>query len=147
MKKLFTLIALIPILFALQSKAQVKADDIIGKWLSESGRAKIEIFKSGNQYYGKIIWLKFPNDDSGQPKTDKNNPNPDKRKHPLLGLLLLKSLEFDGVGVWSNGSIYDPENGKEYKCKITKNAQGNLDIRGYIGLSLIGRTTVWKKAE
>lgn len=134
-------------LFSCNVFAQLNADDILGRWLSESGKAKIEVFKSGSLYYGKIVWLKNPLDQSGKPKTDQKNPNVEERNHHILGLLLLKSLEFDGHATWHNGTIYDPENGKNYKCKITKDDKGNLDIRGYIGVSMIGRTTVWKKAE
>ena len=137
----------VALLFTVALHAQNNANDIIGKWLSQSGKAKIEVFESGNKYYGKIVWLKTPLDVNGNIKVDGNNPNPEKRKIKLIGLLLLRSMEFDGHGTWHRGTIYDPENGKEYKCKITKNAQGNLDIRGYIGVSMIGRTSVWSKTE
>lgn len=145
MKKFNLFVFLMLTLLALH--AQVKPDAIVGKWLSASGKAKIEIFKSAEKYYGKIIWLKNPNDESGHPKTDKNNPDPEQRKHRILGLLLVRSMEFDGKHTWHNGSIYDPENGKEYRCKINQTAKGDLEIRGYIGVSMIGRSTVWTKAE
>src|SRR5262245_57666392 len=109
MKKLA---ALLLALLSVSAWAQISADDILGHWLSESGKAKIEVFKSGTNYYGKIIWLKVPNDETGKPKTDRFNPNPDERKHHLIGLLLLKSMQFDGESTWHNGTIYDPENGK-----------------------------------
>ncbi len=123
-----------------------KADDLLGKWMSDGGKAKFEIFKSGDKYYGKIVWLKNPLDENGNPKTDKNNPDPARQNQKVLGLLLLKSFSFDGKE-WTNGTIYDPEKGKEYSCKISMNTNGSLNIRGYIGVSLIGRTTVWTKAE
>lgn len=132
---------------ALMIHAQTNSNEIIGKWMTESGKAKIEIFESGNKYYGKIVWMKMPLDSNGNPKVDKHNPDPSKRKIRMVGLLLVRSMEYDGKGTWHNGTIYDPENGKEYKCKITKDQQGNLDLRGYIGVSLIGRTTVWKRTE
>jgi uncharacterized protein (DUF2147 family) len=131
--------------FTFNSFAQTKADDILGRWLSESGKAKIDVFQSGDKYYGKITWLKNPNNKEGQPKTDMMNPDPAKHSHKLIGLLLLKSLSFDGKSEWNGGTIYDPENGKEYSCKITLGKDGVLHIRGYIGLSLIGRTTSWKR--
>lgn len=145
MKKL----TLFTVLFCwmLSLTAQVKEDAILGRWLSESGKAKIEIFKSNGKFYGKIVWLKNPNNENGQPKVDKNNPDPEERKHRILGLLLVRSLEFDGSGEWHNGTIYDPENGKSYKCKITKTESGDLNIRGYIGVSMIGRSTVWTHAD
>lgn len=145
MKKLTFLIVCYCLLQSIM--AQVKEDAILGRWLSESGKAKIEIFKSNGKFYGKIVWLKNPNDENGQPKVDKKNPDPVERKHRILGLLLVRSLEFDGSGEWHNGTIYDPENGKSYKCKITKTGSGNLDIRGYIGVSMIGRSTVWTPTD
>jgi uncharacterized protein (DUF2147 family) len=146
MKRLLVL-TLIFTIFSVECFAQTNANDILGKWLSESGKAKIEVFESGNKYYGKIIWLKNPLDKQGKPKMDDHNPDPKEREHHLLGLLLLKSLEYDGKGTWQNGTIYDPVNGKNYRCRITKDAKGNLDIRGYIGVSMIGRTTVWVRVE
>jgi len=130
---------------ALMVNAQRKASDIIGKYLSESGKAKIEVIDIGGKYYGKIFWLREPNNQDGTPKVDKNNPDQSKRKNHLIGLLLLKSMEFDGKSTWHNGTIYDPENGKDYSCKITIDDKSNLDIRGFIGVSLIGRTTKWKR--
>ena len=142
-----TPLLLILLLFATQQVwSQTKADDILGRWLSESGKGKIEVFKSGDKYYGKIIWLKNPNDEKGQPKTDRNNPDASKREHKVLGLLILKSLTFEKEE-WAGGTIYDPENGKDYSCRIIKKADGSLDIRGYIGFSLIGRSTTWKRSE
>lgn len=126
--------------------AQVKNDEILGKWMSETGSGKIEIFKSADKYYGKIVWLKEPLDKQGQPKTDANNPDPAQRSRKIMGLLILKSFRFDGEQ-WTDGTIYDPENGKDYQCKMSMNTDGSLNIRGYIGVSLLGRSTVWKRSE
>ena len=75
---------------------------------------------------------------------DKNNPDKSKRNTPLMGYLLLKNFIFDD-GIWKDGTIYDPENGKTYSCKITMKDKNTLDVRGFIGISLIGRTDVWKR--
>ena len=88
-----------------------------------------------------MVWLREPTDADGKPKLDKNNPDKEKQKLPLLGYDLLKDFVFE-EGHWDNGTIYDPENGKTYKCKISFR-EGKLDVRGYIGFSLIGRTDVW----
>lgn len=132
--------------FTLSGQAQ-EADSILGRWLSESGKAKVEIFKTGDKYYGKIVWLKTPLNEQGQPKVDKNNPDPAKRNHKLMGLLLLKSFVYDGKGVWKSGTIYDPEKGKEYNCIMTLKSNGTLSIRGYVGISLLGRSTIWARTE
>lgn len=130
--------------FFSQSFAQtVKADDILGTWLTGSGKAKVQIYKSGNKYNGKIVWLKNPTYDDGKPKVDKNNKDKAKQSTPLMGLNLLKDFEFDD-DEWEDGTIYDPEDGKTYSCNI-KMRNGSLDVRGYVGLSLLGRTQIWIK--
>jgi len=120
-------------------------DDIIGEWYTDGGKSLIKIYKAKNQmYYGKIIWLKEP-DENGKPKLDNENPDPSKRNEPLMGLLLLRAFTFEGNNVYKDGTIYDPENGKTYKCSMTMQNKNTLEVRGYIGISAIGRTTVWKR--
>ncbi len=124
-----------------------EADHLVGVWETENGRSHVKISKSGNTYYGRIIWLKEPLNDQKKPKMDKNNPDPDKQTLPLIGTKILSGFEFKGADVWEDGTIYDPENGKTYKCKISKNGNTQLNIRGFIGISMIGRTTVWKRVN
>ncbi len=123
----------------------VSADAILGTWLTANDKAKVQIYKENNKYYGKIVWLKNPKYDDGTTKVDKNNPDKSKRTNPLIGLNLLKDFVFD-KDVWEDGTIYDPENGKTYSCNI-KYRDGKLDLRGYIGISLIGRTQTWFKID
>jgi uncharacterized protein (DUF2147 family) len=119
-------------------------DAIIGKWLNPSGEDQIWIYKVGDKYFGKLGWIKIPNED-GHPKMDKNNPDPALRTRPDLNLELLKNFVFDGK-TYEDGTIYDPKSGKTYSCKMT--LVGNtLKIRGYIGISLFGRTEVWTKVK
>jgi len=123
-----------------------KADDIVGTWLNEESTAQVAVFNVGNQYYGKIVWLKTPNDSvTGLPRTDKENPDPALQKKPLLGLVNLKGFVFDGDDEWKDGTIYDPKNGKTYSCfmRFEDESKGKLKIRGFIGISLLGRTTYW----
>lgn len=125
--------------------AQIKADDIVGTWLT-SGKepAKIEVFKSGDKYYGKIAWLKNPTD-NGKPKLDSRNPDPGKRNQQIIGLLILTGFKFDGDDEWEGGKIYDPESGKTYSCYISLKDKNILKVRGYIGISLFGRTEIWTR--
>ncbi|MFH1296940.1 MAG: DUF2147 domain-containing protein [Bacteroidota bacterium] len=122
------------------------ADDIVGTWLNEEGTAQVGVFKVGSQYYGKIVWLETPNDSiTGLPRTDKENPDPAEQKKPLMGLVNLKGFVFDGDDEWKEGTIYDPKNGKTYSCymKFVDESKNTLKIRGFIGISLLGRTTYW----
>jgi uncharacterized protein (DUF2147 family) len=151
MRKLFVVgVALAMVLGA--AHAEVKADDIVGVWLTDGGDSKIEIKKEGDKYNGKIIWLKEPNQtandpEPGQPKRDAKNPDPAKQKDPIVGLALLKNFTWDGSGAWSGGKIYDPESGKLYSCTMKLKDEKTLDVRGYIGIPALGRTTVWTRAE
>lgn len=117
----------------------------MGSWLTASGKAIVQIYKEGDKYNGKIVWLKNPTYEDGKPKVDKNNPDQSKRSNPLIGLNLLKGFVYR-KGQWLDGTIYDPENGKTYSCFI-KYRDGMLDLRGYIGISLVGRTQTWYKAD
>ncbi len=117
-------------------------DAILGIWLTGTQKAAVTIYKEGNKYYGKITWLKNPQEE-GKPKVDKNNPDTKKKSDPLMGLNLLKDFVFDGTDKWEKGTIYDPENGKTYSCKITMVDESKLDVRGFVGISMLGRTQVW----
>ncbi len=128
--------------------AQDEGDRLIGVWEPSNGKARVKIDKIGSKYFGRIVWLKEPNDpDTGEPKTDKNNPDPTLRDAPLRGYRMLKDFVYDGDDEWSGGTIYDPENGNTYDCVITMTDENTLDIRGYIGISAFGRTDVWKRLQ
>jgi len=119
------------------------ADAILGTWLTGTQKAAVTIYKEGNKYFGKISWLKNPNEENGKAKLDKNNPDDKKKTVPLMGLNLLKDFTFDGAAKWEKGTIYDPENGKTYSCKITMITADKLDVRGFVGISMLGRTQTW----
>ncbi|MCH7398440.1 DUF2147 domain-containing protein [Belliella sp. R4-6] len=121
------------------------ADAIVGKWYNTEKDAQVEITKEGNKYSGKIVWLAEPTE-NGKPKTDKNNSDKSKRDRPIMGMKLLNGFEYKG-GAWEDGTIYDPKNGKTYSCIIKKKNDKTLEVRGYIGISLVGRTVEWTKVE
>lgn len=133
------------VLIAFAASAQ-KKDDIIGKWVNPSGEGQIEIYAKGSKYFGKLAWIKEPNDEKGKPKKDIKNPNENLRSMPLLGLEILKDFVFDD-DQWTDGTIYDPKTGKTYSCNLTLKSNGQLNIRGYIGISLIGRSESWKRVK
>ena len=123
-----------------------KKDDILGKWINSSNEGQIEIYKRGDKFFGKLAWIKEPNDEKGKPKTDQKNPEPALRSKALLGLEILKNFIFED-GKWTDGSIYDPKTGKTYSCTISIKDDGKLNMRGYIGISLIGRSETWKRVK
>ncbi len=133
---------------AMQGWSQAhKPDDIVGTWLNQEATGKVTIYKEGDKYFGKLVWLRTPLDSiTGQPRTDKENPDAKLKSTPLIGLVNLKNFSFDGKAEWSGGTIYDPKNGKTYKCYIQFESANRLKIRGYIGVSLLGRNTFWTKS-
>jgi uncharacterized protein (DUF2147 family) len=129
-------------------------DDVIGLWNTEQKDAKIEIYKCDTKYCGKIVWLKEPaypaaskEGAPGTPILDHNNPDPELRKKPLIGLPILIDFVFAGDNLWKNGKIYNSDNGKIYSGKIRLISTDQLDVRGFIGISLIGGTTTWTRAK
>lgn len=121
-------------------------DAVIGKWMNSTGEAHIDIYKKGEKYFGKIVWLKESKGEQGIVKTDLKNPVESLRSKPILGLEILKGFVYED-GKWTDGKIYDPKSGKTYSCNMTLKSNSDLNIRGYIGISLIGRTDVWKKVK
>ena len=130
-------------------------DAVLGVWATdpdnEDGQAHIEIYREGNNTYaGKIIWLEepvYPADDeegmAGKEKVDRENPDEGLRDRPIQGLELMSGFEYAGGGKWKKGTIYAPDEGKTYKCKLALNDDGTLKVRGYIGISMLGRNELW----
>ena len=150
MKKLLSIliaVLAIEINFA-QTHSQADADKILGAWQTGSGKGRILITKYGdNKFGGKIIWLREPLDAKGKPKTDVKNPDESKRKRPKMGLNNLLGFTYEGNNRFENGTIYDPENGKTYKCIITLINKNTLTIKGYSGITLISRTDTWRRVK
>lgn len=143
--------AMIAMPFTQINAQDFKADDILGVWMNEDKDAHVEIYKDGDVFNGKIVWLEEPiREETGKPKLDKENEDESLRSRPVMGLLLLKGFVFDGDDEWEDGEIYDPKNGKTYSCYMEfedEDDMNTLKIRGYIGISLLGRTTYWTKVK
>jgi len=129
------------------SSAQNPGDKISGIWLNVENQTKIEIFRSSNQYYGKIIWGKTLFEADGKTsKKDRKNPDPKLRNRALYNLVFLTNFTYNGDGTWENGSIYDPKSGKTYSCEM-EIKDGRLKMTGYIGFTLLGRTVYWDRVK
>jgi uncharacterized protein (DUF2147 family) len=147
MKRIILILSSFLIYAFANGQSSAEADRILGLWQTGSGKGRIQITKYGDKFGGKIVWLKEPNDKEGKPKTDKKNPDESKRKNPTIGLNNLLGFTYEGDGKYENGSIYDPENGKLYKCVITMENENTLKVRGYIGITMIGRTDTWTRVK
>ncbi len=127
---------------------------ILGTWWNQEKEAKIEIYSCDGKYCGKIVWLKepdFPANDAkgmgGKPKIDRENPDSSQRERPILGMNLVWGFNSAGENLWEGGFIYDPRDGKTYKCKMTLESPDRLKVRGFIGISLIGKTNIWTRVK
>ncbi|MEN4762203.1 DUF2147 domain-containing protein [Chryseobacterium sp. C39-AII1] len=138
MKHLFLTILFLNLSTRLSS--QSKADDIVGTWYSPVKEGNVQIFRSGKNYFGKLIYLKHSLDSQGKPLLDVNNPDELKRKLPLVGILLLTDITFDAKKKSWKGKLYDYDGnkGNTYDSYITINKNGHLNIKGFWGLSFFG---------
>ena len=123
------------------------AQDVVGKWKLDDGSAIVEVYKNGDVYNGKIVWLEDPTEADGTPAKDLNNPDKNLRNRELIGLNMLSGLKATGKNEYSGGSIYDPGNGKTYNCSMKVEGdilrvRGSLDKKG-----LLGRTMDWFRVK
>lgn len=131
-----------------------EGDRIVGLWQTvptDKGYAHVEVTHREGGYEGRVVWLSEPDfppgdADAGKPKADRLNPEPELRGQPILGMELMTGFRYVD-GVWKGSRLYDPETGKTYKCTIRLADDGTLEVRGYVGISLFGRTTVWVPAS
>lgn len=144
---LFVFILLSHFFYSYALKAQKNSDDIMGVWLVSKKDGKVEIYKQGNLYFGKITWLNEPNNADGKPKTDKNNPDEKKRNQAVLGLTIIKNLTWNGEAKWEDATVYDPNTGKTYSALVKMKDKNTLELTGYIGMSFIGRSETWTRVK
>jgi uncharacterized protein (DUF2147 family) len=146
MRKL-SIILLLCFFAATKTFAQtLEADKLLGIWLSEDKTGKIDIYKANGKYFGKLIWGKTMYEPDGTTsRKDVQNKDEKLRSRNLKDLVMLTDFTYHD-GVWDGGQIYDAYSGKTYSCTLTLK-DNKLNIRGYVGLSLFGRTSVWERPK
>ena len=132
--------------FMVQQVAWSQKLSPVGTWTNEAKEARFEIYQCGNKMCGKIVWLAEPNRD-GKPKTDINNPNKKLQSRPVKGLVFLQGFEYDENNKWDDGTIYDPQSGKTYSSYMKVLDKNTLEVKGYIGISVIGRSQIWTRVD
>lgn len=121
--------------------SQNTKEELLGYYSAPGGESIFKFYKQGDKYFAKPIWMKRPE------RLDELNPDATKRNRKILGSVLLWDFEFDGKNTWTKGHIYDANKGKTYKAKITRDKKGNLALRGYVGVKLLGKTEYFIKVE
>jgi uncharacterized protein (DUF2147 family) len=117
----------------------------VGLWKNDD--ATFEIFENQGKLSGKIVALREPRTPEGKNKTDIHNPDAAKRERPIIGLVFLSGFTRKSQTRWENGTVYDPKSGNTYSCSMELDGPEKINMRGFIGISLIGRTDVWTRVR
>jgi len=130
----------------LLASASLSADpsSVEGRWLTQEGDGWVRLAIVGDSLEGSIVGS--PTDDEER-EFDDRNPNPELRSRRLQGLTIMKGFTYGGNGRWANGRVDDPNTGKTYKCTVTLLDANTHKLRGYIGVSLFGRSETWTRDD
>ncbi|MBI3784078.1 MAG: DUF2147 domain-containing protein [Deltaproteobacteria bacterium] len=117
----------------------------IGRWYAEGGAAQVDISDCGGELCGRVVWLRSPFDENGCELRDRYNPDQSLRQRPVIGLDIVRGLEpsSGSDAVWKGGTIYDPGSWRTYRASLSLIGENHIELRGYVGIPLIGRTTSW----
>lgn len=122
------------------------ASDVSGIWLVEDGEARVEVGPCGDGLCGTVVWMREPYDENGNEKIDIFNPDEKLRDRKIVGLRMMEVFPKKGKLGWK-GTIYDANTGHTYRCTVELKTENRIKLRGYIGISLFGRTTYWTRVE
>lgn len=126
-------------------RAQTTESAVVGRWESDEKDVRMEFFKDGDQYKARLLWgNKVVEADGKTSRKDTQNPDKNLRSRDILGAVTLTGLKWDGKNGYEDGKIYDPPSGKTYTCKAWLE-NDKLHLRGYLGVSLFGKTVVWHR--
>ena len=117
-------------------------DPATGLWLTQNERSVIEVKPCDQGLCGHVYWII---EDGMQ--TDSNNPDETKRATPMCGLPILWGFKKEQAGVWENGNIYKADDGDLYSADIEFQDDGTLKVRGYLGVSWLGKTQIWNRVS
>ena len=137
------------LLAPLLALAQVDGGSPVGLWrtiddTTGKPRALVRVFEKDGLIFGRV-------EKGLTPPTEADEVcdlcTDDRRGLPKLGLVIIRNMQRDG-DVWSGGDILDPDNGKVYSCRLrVVDDNRTLEVRGFIGFSLLGRTQMWERID
>lgn len=120
--------------------ADFGADAVLGTWLVAAKDGQVTIYKCGDKYCGRITWSDTPED------LDAKNPDPAKRSNTILGMDIMWGFVYED-GKWVAGRVYDPDSGKTYKGRMWLESADVLRLKGFVGITLLGRTETWTRVK
>ena len=123
-----------------------KADAIVGSWSFYDNKLSVKIFKDGEEYKGRIVWIKEPLDENGLPLLDKKNPEKIHRSEPVLNMVNLYGFKYNtSDDMWEDGYIYNPLTGETIKGSLELIDNNHLEMTGFVGFSLALTTETWTR--
>ncbi|HNY63333.1 MAG TPA: DUF2147 domain-containing protein [Bacteroidales bacterium] len=155
MKRMISLVILLLFCLPFSSVAQSKqsGDQLLGVyWVPKPNShlaTKVRVYRTAKgEYEGRVIWFNEPNHKDGTPKLDRYNPDPKLRNQRADQAVILRGFTYNPqTKEWVGGEVYNPEDGRSYRCKLKFHDDKTLRVRGYVGVPLLGRTLYWKKLE
>lgn len=140
-------------LFLVGGSVSPNAQDLTpeGVWLHDNELIKVEIAPCEEQrdepLCGKIVWLKNPENKDGGPRLDTKNPRKGQRGQPVIGTTVIRGLVRSDPRLWTDGTIYNPDDGEAYSARVEVVDSRTLHVRVYVLFPLFGETKVWTRAE
>jgi uncharacterized protein (DUF2147 family) len=133
-------------LSALACAAAADEQSAVGYWVTPEGGSVVQIMPCDSGLCGAVVGLRTTRKPGDVPY-DQHNPDAAKRGQPLCGLIMAGSLKpVKGSSTkWEDGWVYDPDSGSTYKAEMKLDGPDKLDLRGYLGISLFGRTMSWTR--
>lgn len=121
--------------------------EVIGIWWNTEKDARVEIYRCGKKLCGRVVWLQTPLDDNGQKVKDVNNSDKSLRNREIMGMNVLEGFSFNGKDRWTDGTAYDPVSGNSYTSYLRLKDRNTLELRGYIGTPMLGKTVLWERVK
>ena len=147
MKTSLLMVALVLACLVAATPVGAQSPTPVGVWLHANGRIQVAIAPCNDRLCGKIVWFRWPNDASGRPLVDFKNPDPALRTRPLSGLTILQGLRRTGERTWEDGQIYNPDDGTDYQALMSIEDNGDLRVRAYLLVSMLGETQFWTRVR
>jgi uncharacterized protein (DUF2147 family) len=146
MLRLPGLIAGAALALPLVATAQSPTAAVQGLWLNQDKNGIVEIAACADrEWCGRLVWVRIAPSDNNPQAVDNRNPAPELRGRQLCGLTMMWGFRAGGPDRWSGGAIYDPESGNTYGATMTLQPDGTLSVRGYVLVSLLGRSETWTR--
>lgn len=116
-----------------------------GLWLTQNERSVVELYQCQQgkpQLCGKIAWII-----KDGMQFDTKNPDASKHNRPLCGMTILSGLSMDTPTKWSGGKVYKADEGDTYDANMTILGENKLEVRGFVGMSMFGKTQTWTRVS